>query len=329
MIIEPRGPVTIESLLEWLSAHADWIQQKITTHGALLLRGFPIRDAATFEVVSRAIAPAVTGSFVGTPGNRLTGTVYPSSEGPTMYPIPQHCELMYLPKPPTRIFFGCLIPPEPNTGETPLADNRRVWRDLDPDVRERFVRGGLRITRNLRGPRSRFRVWTQVRWDDYFLTTDRAEVEAQCRAANFDFEWTRDDGLRLTIQQTITRQHPVTGETVWCNQFLSYHPSSTAHEFRRIYRLRPDLRHWYMWQFVRTCAFFKERSPITSLPSHCSYADGSRVPPEDLEALREAVWRNLARPAWQAGDVMAVDNFAVSHGRFPSWGPRKILACMA
>src|SRR5262245_54358160 len=329
LIVEPAGRAEIEPLLEWLGAHAGWVQEKITIHGALLLRGFPVGDAATFEAVARASAPGVTGNFIGTPGNRFTGTVYRSSEGPTMYPIPQHSELMYLPSPPTRLFFGCVIPPEPHTGETPLADNRRVWRELDPQVRERFVRGGLRIVRNLRGPRSRFRVWTQVRWDDYFLTTDRAEVEAQCRAAQFGFEWTSDDGLRLVIDQTITREHPVTGETAWCNQFLSYQPSSSAREFGRIYRLRPDFRHWYMWQFVRLAAFFKERSPISSLPNHCSYSDGSRVPLEDLEALRETVWRVMARPAWQAGDVMAIDNVACSHGRFPSWGPRKILACMA
>src|SRR5436853_6700131 len=84
LILGPTNPGRIEALLEWLGVHAAWVQDKITTHGALLLRGFPVQDAPTFEAIARAIAPAVTGGFVGTPGNRLTGTVYPSSEGPTM-----------------------------------------------------------------------------------------------------------------------------------------------------------------------------------------------------------------------------------------------------
>jgi hypothetical protein len=329
LIVEPAGRIEIAPLLDWLRTHAAWVHEKMTAHGALLFRGFPVRDAAAFEAVARAIVPEVTDAFVGTPGNRLTGTVFPASDGVTRYPVAQHSELMYLPAPPTYVFFACLIPPEPNTGETPLADNRRVWRELDPAVRERFVRGGLRIVRNLRGPRSRFRVWTQVRWDDYFLTTERDEVEARCRASRFDFEWTRDDGLRLVIDQTVTREHPVTGETVWCNQFLSYHPSSSAAELRRLYRLRPDFRHWYTWQFLRFTTFWKARSPLASRPFHSTYADGSPIPPGDLESLRDTVWRVMARPRWHAGDVMAIDNFACSHGRFPSWGPREIVSCLA
>jgi hypothetical protein len=329
LILEPAARAEIPQLLDWLTTHGGWVREKMTAHGALLFRGFPVNDAATFETVARAIAPDVTGDFVGTPSKRLTDTVFPASDGVTRYPVSQHSELMYLPSPPTRVFFACLVAPESNTGETPLADNRRVWCELDPVVRERFVRGGLRIVRNLRGPRSRFRLWTQVRWDDWFLTTDRDEVEAQCRASRFDFQWTRDDGLRLIIDQPVTRRHPVTGETVWCNQFLSYHQSSSAADFRRLYRLRPDFRHWYMWQFVRSTTFLKACSPLASQPIHSTHADGSPIRPGDLESLRDTTWRVMARPAWRTGDVLAIDNFACSHGRFPSWGPREIVSCLA
>jgi alpha-ketoglutarate-dependent taurine dioxygenase len=237
--------------------------------------------------------------------------------------------MSYLLVPPRRIFFGCLVAPAVGSGETPLVDVRTVWRTLDPHVRERFVRRGIRIVRNLRGPASRFRLWTQVRWDDFFQTADRATIEAQCRAEHFGFAWTADDGLRLTITQPVTRTHPVTGETAWVNQFLADHAASSAHEYRRIFRLRPSFRLWRTWQFVRLTALLKLRSPLSTLAFHCTYADGSRIPVADMNALRATVWRHLAIPPWQAGDVMAIDNLAVAHGRLPCWGPRQIVACLA
>ncbi len=330
LIVEPCQDSRVEPLIEWLSVNRDWAQEKIAVHGAILLRGFALRDAEQFAQVCRAITPGVNAKFVGTPGTRMADAVYPSSEGPTMYPIPMHCELMYSPHPPRWIHFGCLVPPEPRSGETPLVDNRRVWRNLDPAVRDRFIEGGdVRIVRNLCGPNSGFRIWTLVRWDDFFVTTDRNEVESQCRSEGWEFEWTRDDGLKLTIYQPFTRDHPVTGETAWCNQLLSYDATSTSYEFRRLYGLRPSFPLWRMWQFVRTTAQLKKRSPVSTLPAYCTWADGSPIPEADRWALRKTVWKNIVCSAWEPGDVMAVDNFATSHGRYPAWGRRKIVACMA
>lgn len=329
LIGDARGAPKLEALTDWLSDRHDWVQTALIRHGAILLRGFDVSDAAAFERVCRAIAPDVTADFVGTPGTRFTETVYPASEGPTEYPIPPHCELMYLPTPPRHIFFGCLEPPGLGTGETPIVDTRRVWAALDPKVRERFERGGMRIVRNLCGPKSRFRLWTQVRWDEFFLTTDRDRVEELCRSQDFAFEWTRDDGLRLEFAQPVTRAHPVTKEIGWCNQLLSYDVSSNAHEFRRLQRLRPSFRQWKMWQFVRLTSMLKERSPASTLVAYCTYADGSPIPTADRYALRKTVWDHLVAQPWQRGDVLAVDNFATAHARYPAWGTRRIVACMA
>ena len=62
---------------------------------------------------------------------------------------------------------------------------------------------------------------------------------------------------------------------------------------------------------------------------HCTYGDGSEIPFEDMEKVRDAIWKNMVAFRWKQGDVVAIDNFAVSHGRLPYRGPRTITVCWA
>ena len=62
---------------------------------------------------------------------------------------------------------------------------------------------------------------------------------------------------------------------------------------------------------------------------HCTYGDGGEIADADMEKIRDAVWKNLVAIPWQRGDVVAIDNFAVSHGRLPFQGPRQIAVCWA
>jgi hypothetical protein len=43
----------------------------------------------------------------------------------------------------------------------------------------------------------------------------------------------------------------------------------------------------------------------------------------------EAVWKHMVVVPWRRGDVVAIDNFAVSHGRLPYQGPREVAVCWA
>ena len=61
----------------------------------------------------------------------------------------------------------------------------------------------------------------------------------------------------------------------------------------------------------------------------CSYGDGSPISGADLDAVRDAIWKNLVVNRWRLGDVLVLDNAAVSHGRMPYAGPRVIAAAWA
>jgi alpha-ketoglutarate-dependent taurine dioxygenase len=48
-----------------------------------------------------------------------------------------------------------------------------------------------------------------------------------------------------------------------------------------------------------------------------------------MQKVRDAIWKNMVAFRWQQGDVVAIDNFGVAHGRLPFSGPRKITVCWA
>ncbi|MFN2428242.1 MAG: TauD/TfdA family dioxygenase [Candidatus Binatia bacterium] len=332
LVIAARGDNDVAKLCTWLTNNREWVTAQLQTWGALLLRGFAVTDAPAFERVARAVDNDLKNEYLGTsPRNALTSHIFTASELPPFYPIPQHCEMSFTKNPPRRLFFSCLVEPAEGSGETPLCDFRRVLADLDPELVARFEAKGIRIIRNYGGARSasRFNPFQLKRWDEMFLTTDRSAVEAKCREEGFDPIWTGADGLRLVSTQPVTRVHPDTGLPVWHNHVTTFHPSQAAGEYRRIHALRPTLKHWALLQVTRLLEIFERRRPGEELAMHCEHADGTPIADADIEVVREGVWKHLVVNPWKAGDVVAIDNFAVSHGRLPYSGPRLIAVAWA
>lgn len=332
LVIEAGADRAADALTGWIDAHRAFVMDRLLAHGAVLFRGFAVHDAAAFERVARSIEPVLQNEYLGTsPRNALTDYTFTASELPPFYPIPQHCEMSFTAHPPRTLFFCCLLEPEAGSGETPLADFRKVLRDLDPELVKRFEEKGLRIVRNYSGPEggSRFDLWKLKRWDEMFLTTDRAQVEAKCRAEGFEPIWGPHGGLRLVSTQPIVRRHPVTGEAAWHNHVTTFHTSQAAGEYRRIHALRPTFRHAALLQLARVLERLQRRKPSDERAMECTWADGGEIPVADVEAVRDAVWKHLVVVPWRRGDVVAIDNFAVSHGRLPYRGPRNIAVAWA
>ncbi len=333
LFVEANGQPDVERLCGWLRDQPEWIEQTLTEHGALLFRGFDVTEPSAFERVARAVDDDLKKEYLGTsPRDALTEYVFSASELPGFYPIPQHCEMTFIANPPRRVFFCCLVEPEQGSGETPLADFRKVYRDLDPAVRERFEKGGIRIVRNYAGPEGSGKLdpWKLKRWDEMFQTADRTVVEAKCHEQGFDASWGPRSTLRLVSTQPAVRRHPVTGEPVWHNHSQVFHLSAAPGEYARIYELRPRLRHWLTWRLSQILVDVQRRTREPDAQSmHCTYMDGTEIAGSDMEAVREAIWKNLVITPWRRGDIVAIDNHSVAHGRLPYRGPRQIAVCWA
>ncbi len=333
LLVEPDGDPSVDALVDWLRADPAATEARLTEHGALLFRGFAVDGPAAFERICRAVDPDLQNDYLGTsPRDALTPYVFTASELPGHYPIPQHAEMTFLPEPPRRLFFCGLRPNDGPGGETPLADFRAVYRDLDPDVRARWVARGLRIVRNYGGPEGQGRRDPRQlkRWDQMFGTTDRAEIERICVTHAFTPRW-RDDGrLQLVSTQPAARPHPTTGEPVWFNHAHVFHASAGPGEYARI-ATRMGAWPWRGWQVAATALGVWQRlgADPEDAAMHVTFGDGGAIPAGDFEAVRDAIWKNMVFPRWERGDVTAIDNRAVAHGRMPYTGERLVAVCWA
>jgi alpha-ketoglutarate-dependent taurine dioxygenase len=329
--VEPaRAGEDARSLAARISATPGWAGEKLREHGALLFRGFRLDGPGGLEEVARAIDPELKNQYLGTsPRDALTEYVFSASELPPYYPIPQHCEMSFTKAPPRRIFFACLRAPEGPGGETPIVDFRAVLRDLHPEVRERFTRLGVRNVRNYDGPETgkSLDLWKLKRWDEMFRTTDRAEVERVARENGFEAVWKPRGRLALINTQPAVRVHPETGEPVWFNHSQVFHLSTVTAEYLRIAtRQHPRRRYLGLAAVSHLMTAAKRRLLADEDQAmHCTFGDGSPIPDSDMDAVREAIWRNLVFFRWQQGDMIAIDNAAIAHGRMPFEGPRQVV----
>jgi hypothetical protein len=162
-----------------------------------------------------------------------------------------------------------------------------------------------------------------------FGTTDRAAVEAKCAEQGFEATWLSDGGLRLISTQPVARDHPRTGERVWHNHVTTFHLGTAVAEYARIAALRPTPRHQGLLAMARGLEKTLRGRPAEEQSMHVTHLDGSEIHDADLEALRDVVWHHTVIDPWRKGDVVAIDNHSVSHGRMPYEGPRHVVVCWA
>jgi alpha-ketoglutarate-dependent taurine dioxygenase len=291
---------------EWAIARRDAIAAHLRDTAAVLLRGFRrLSDEGFQAFVADVLGPPLEYRERSSPRSQVAGRIYTSTEYPAHQPIFLHNENSYADVWPLRIAFYCAVPAE-TRGGTPLADVRAVYRELPPEVRERFARTGVRYVRH-------FTDRVGLSWRDVFQTADPREVEAYCAAHGYACEWLAGTGgdpavLRTSRRGQAVATHPVTGEVIWFNHAAFFHLST----------LEPDVREGLLAQ----CG--EDR-----LPNQTFYGDGEPIEPHVLEAIRAAYRTHTLSWTWRAGDVLLLDNMLVAHGREPFTGARRILVGMA
>jgi alpha-ketoglutarate-dependent taurine dioxygenase len=301
----PGAPFVVEPaardchLPKWAANHRELVEARMLEHGAVLFRGFDVPTVEGFEQVASAVCPELFGEYGDLPRASAGGKVYGSTPYPADQPILYHNESSHLHRWPMKIFFYCAEAAREG-GATPIADCRQVYRLLDPQLRERFSEKGLAYVRN-------YTTSLDVSWQDFFHTEDRSEVERQCRAAGVEFEWKPGGELRTRRVSRAVARHPRTGEEVFFNQLQLHHASCLG---ARAYESLREL--------------FREED----YPRHVTYGDGTPLEDSVVAEVRDVYERAAVRFAWQAGDVLMLDNMLVAHARDPFVGPRRIVVAM-
>jgi alpha-ketoglutarate-dependent taurine dioxygenase len=295
------GPATEGvDLADWAATHRDQVDGWFDKHGAILFRGFGLAGVEDFERVAGAVAGELFAEYGDLPPEPTSQRVYGSTPYPPDKMILFHNESSHLPTWPMRQFFYCVIPSETG-GTTPLLDSRAVYNALDPEIRAQFETKGLTYVRN-------FAEGIDVPWQEFFHTSERAEVERTCAESGMTCEWTANDGLRIRQLSPAVVSHPRTGEKLFFNQVQLHH----------VYCLDPETRSSLGQLFAEE-----------DMPRNVYFGDGTPIPDETMEYIGNLYEELCVDFPWQATDLVAVDNMLVQHARRPFSGERKLLVAMA
>ena len=101
---------------------------------------------------------------------------------------------------PLKLFFFCMTPASQG-GETPIADVRKVFGHIDPEIRRRFIQKKWMYVRN-------YGTGFALDWQTAFQTTDRGSVEVYCRRNKIQFEWKDNNRLRTRQIREAVARHP-------------------------------------------------------------------------------------------------------------------------
>ncbi len=296
LVVEPR--LSELDPAAWAQQSRDWIERQLQRHGGLLFRGFNLPDAATFEQFAQAMVPDLYGKYGDLPKNNSGRNIYHSTPYPEQHMILFHNESSHMAKWPRKQWFYCELPAR-RGGCTPIVDCREVYRRLPPEVLKPLEQKGLLYVRH-------FTDKLDVRWQDFFKTDDRNQVERHCREEDIRWQWL-DDGLRIEQHGPAVMAHPNTGEKSFFNQMQLHHESC----------LEPEVRNNLKTLF----------SP-DRLPRNVYYGDGSPIEDAVMAEIGRTYEACAVRFDWQKGDVVMLDNMLVAHARDPFEGERKICVAM-
>ena len=297
--------ISLEEFNSWVEDKTDELNGLLYKHGSILFRGLPISGVVDFEYAISLLSGELKSYVDGnSPRTKLTGKTYTSTEYDQDHHITLHNELSYSSSWPEKLFFCCIEPAEIG-GETPLADCRKVLQEMDKSFVDEVEAKGLVYIRNLHSGNG-----NGPSWHETYETNNKTDVENYLNESNTEFQWNKDDSLRIVQRRSGLEVHPKTNEKVWFNQIDQFHPVHLSSE-------------------IYETLLMLNGGNEEELPMYVTYGDGSKISPERVKQIESTVHKVSVSNKWEKGDLLMIDNVLVSHGRNPFKGKRKIIVSMS
>jgi alpha-ketoglutarate-dependent taurine dioxygenase len=304
--VQPGRPAVLQvapsgSAASWAAENRDALRASVAEHGAVLVRGLGLKDAAEVADVFRALGGTlmVEMEAIATRKEYSAG-VYGATPWPPNQPMCMHHEMSYLREPAGLMMFACVTAPT-SGGATAVSDASKILEALPADLVNRVAQDGWMLTRN-------YNEEIGSSYAEAFRTESREEIEAYCKANDIEFEWQSDGGLRTRQRRQAVVQHPKTGKRCWFNQIA----------FLNAWTLDPEVREYLV-----------EVYGSEGLPFNTSFGTGDAIGEDVVQVINETYEANTLREPWQAGDLLLVDNIAMAHSREAFKGDRELLVAMA
>lgn len=352
-----KPTTSLKVLLDDLVRHRTTLRADLASHGALLLRGFPIYEPNDFESVLLALGLSLADQYKPADARRtlLTNYTFTAADTAGYHFIPPHHEQAYSTFRPGVISFFCHTPPEQG-GETPIFRTSNTLDELSPafaarlrntrvehqrvyanqqdgasgklNFRERLMRGMIDLLVKWLGlplpPRTH-----HPPWQDVFQTAERSEAEAFAASLHLNLtfdEKTSAAHYRASVPSVVS--HPVTGDErlVWQVPQWSYASLRISHGLLdrdvpgRLSRIP------FSWRACLANCVVR----VLNLNYQISYANGECIEPGLAETLVELATRHGTYFHWLRGDVLVIDNVNAMHARMPCTDPhRRILTAIS
>ncbi|MFL6046303.1 MAG: TauD/TfdA family dioxygenase [Propionibacteriaceae bacterium] len=285
----------------WAAEYRDALRTVVAEHGAVLVRGLGLRDAAETAEVFRQLATTLMIEKEAFARRKVYADgVYSSATWPPNQPMCMHHELSYRLEVPSLLLFACLEAPT-SGGATGVSDSPTVLNALPRDLTERFEREGWLLARSYNDE-------IGATLEEAFGTEDRGAIESYCRTNAIEFAWQPDGELRTRQRRSAVVWHPMTRKRCFFNQIAFLNEWTIAAEIRE---------------------YLVDVYGAEGLPFNTMFGSGEPLTEEIVELINEVYEAHTVREPWQPGDLMLVDNIRTAHSREAYEGPREILVGMA
>jgi alpha-ketoglutarate-dependent taurine dioxygenase len=293
-------PMVIESELlgmdlnNWFKQNKSQIDELIVSKGAVLFKNFNLKNKEDFAKFVKEVLDLKSLSYVNrtSPRYSVAENVYTSTTQPATEIIHFHSENSYSKNPPRYLIFYCDNPAQTG-GETPLADNRIVLKNISTQLKYKFLVKGILYKRRVNESLG-------LGWKEIFQVETKFEVEKHCKENDIDFKWD-GESLNLNWKGTAISNHLKTNEEIWMNHAFFFHKLSYSQTLLDVIE------------------------SVDELPFLTSFGDGSEISEDEYFELKSAYDKAKIEFSWEKGDLLLVDNYLISHSRNSYTGDREIL----
>ena len=301
-VVTAPDSLDINEACTWIKTNLTNLERELEKSGAILLRGFPVNSAETFDQFSAAFNyPSFTyqESLSNAVRINFTERVFTANEAPKDVEIFLHHEMAQTPISPDKLFFFCKSAAEQG-GTTPICRSDQLFSALlksDPMLAQEFESKGLKYTTHM--PAANDNQSGQGRsWMNTLSVDSRVAAEAKLKQLGYSWSWQEDMSLKATTPVLPAVRTLRSGVKVFYNQLIAAYLG---------------------WKGVK-------ENPSSAI----TFGDGSYISAEALGRVVELSKNFTFDIPWQDGDVALIDNQLAMHGRRPFTGdrPRQVLVAL-
>jgi alpha-ketoglutarate-dependent taurine dioxygenase len=302
-IIVNDGSITsLDQARSWIGENLKILKKELSCSGALLFRGFPVTDAASYDsffsafeyknfTYKEALSNAVRINY--------TDQVFSANEAPKHVEISLHNEMAQTPIFPNIISLFCEKTAD-SGGATVLCRSDVVYQKIaaaEPQLTAKLAEVGIRYTTiipsgdNLDSAQGRG-------WQSTLSVETKDQAEEKLNSLGYRWEWQSDESLLAQTKVLPAIKSLDNGRQVFFNQIIAAYQG---------------------WAGVK-------ENPSKGL----CFGDGSEIPKYFLDTICAIAEETAYDLMWQNGDVAVVDNHIAMHGRRPYGGDsvRRVLVVL-